>query len=330
MEESGVVHLAVVDSLHLRLIEPFNALAVLPQAILHLVVFGHDVGAEPVLLALVPVALVAALIGPGIDAETMLFVVFVLALVHSTIVPDVNAHALHVVVQPLALILATIEPGVDANTTDFVLAPVARVHGAIVPLVAADTVLAAESIVALIARLVRPGLHTVPVLQVVLPHALILRTVDVLVDTTTIGFIVGPVPVINVSIDMNKSALAMCTVFSPLSRVFGPVAPGLFAETITESALPLASVHRACLESVGWALLTCLIGIVDALCHGLARLLLCEVFATAELFCLEQGDQSTSSVPTPSCLQLHDKSHFCHKQLRVVALSRLGSSVAAS
>lgn len=78
MEERCVVHLAIIDRLHLRFVEPFDALSVLPQPILHLVVFWDDIGAEAMLLTLEPVALVAACISPGVDSKAVFLVVFVL------------------------------------------------------------------------------------------------------------------------------------------------------------------------------------------------------------------------------------------------------------
>lgn len=151
MEETRVVHLPVIDRLYLSLIEPLDTLAILPKAVLNFVVLWNDVGAQTVLLALVPIALVAALVSPCVDTESVLLVVFVLASVHTSIIPDVDAHTLHVVIEPLALILATIKPGVDANARDFILSPVTSVHRAIIPLVAADAVLASKGVVALVA-----------------------------------------------------------------------------------------------------------------------------------------------------------------------------------
>ena len=110
MKERLVAHLHIVNSLHLCLIKPFYALAILPEPEFDFVVARDDVRAEAVLLALVPVALVAPLVRPCVDAEAVLLVILVLAAVLSPIVPNVDAHALHIIVQPLALILAPVEP----------------------------------------------------------------------------------------------------------------------------------------------------------------------------------------------------------------------------
>ena len=100
----------IIDCFYLTFIEPFDSLAVFPETELDLAVLGNKIGAQAVLLALVPVSLVAAPVRPSVNSKAMLLVVFVLALVHPTIVPDVNAHALHVVVEPLALVFTAVEP----------------------------------------------------------------------------------------------------------------------------------------------------------------------------------------------------------------------------
>ena len=108
MEEGCVVHLQVIDGLNLSLVEPFDALAIFPQSKLNFIVFGDHICAKAMLLALVPIALIAALVSPGVNSEPMLFVIFVLPLVHAAVIPDVDAHALHVVVQPLSLVASTV------------------------------------------------------------------------------------------------------------------------------------------------------------------------------------------------------------------------------
>ena len=110
MEEGCVVHLEIVDSLHLSLVKPFDTLAVFPEAKLYFVVFGHHVSAEAVLLSLVPEAFVATLVSPRVNAESMLLVVFVLSSIHPSVIPDVNAHSFHVVVEPLSLVLTAVQP----------------------------------------------------------------------------------------------------------------------------------------------------------------------------------------------------------------------------
>ena len=122
-------------------------------------------------------------------------------------------------------------------------------------------------------------------LEVVLPHALILSTIDVFVDTAAVGFIVCPVAIINVSINMDESTFAVSSVFTPLTRVLGTITPRLLTETISNSSLPLPSVDGPSLESVWWPLLARLIWIVEVPRHGFAGFLLREILAATHLFC---------------------------------------------
>ena len=108
VEELSVVKFLVVDLLDLGVVEPFNALSVLPKAILQFIVLRDYVSTYAMLLAPVPVALVTAAISPRVHSESMLLIVFVLALVYTAIVPNIYANALHVVFEPLTLITSTV------------------------------------------------------------------------------------------------------------------------------------------------------------------------------------------------------------------------------
>lgn len=118
-------------------------------------------------------------------------------------------------------------------------------------------------------------------LQVVFPHALILGAVHMLVDTTSIGLVIGPVSVVNVAVDVDKSALAVSTVLTPLTTVLGTVGPGLLTEAVTESALPLACVDGTGLEGVGWSGFARLARVIQVLRNCFTGLFLSEVLAAS-------------------------------------------------
>ena len=180
--------------------------------------------------------------------------------------------------------------------------------------------LATKSIITFVPGLISPSLYTVAMLQVVLPHALVLRTIHVLVDSASISFIVSPVSIIDVTVNMNESTLAMSSVFSPLARVLGTITPSLLSEAIAETTLPLACVDGESLESVGRSLFTGLICIVDPLSHRLTCLLLREVLATTYLLSLQHVDESASSVSSPGCLKFHNESHLRQHELGQIAI----------
>ena len=120
-------------------------------------------------------------------------------------------------------------------------------------------------------------------LQVVFPHALVLGTVHVLVDTAAVGFVVSPISIVDVAVDMNKTAFAMSTILSPLTTVLGPIVPRLLTEAVTEAAFPLTSVYCTRFECIRRALLSLLVGTIQVLGNSLAGLLLREVLAATEL-----------------------------------------------
>lgn len=108
VEELSVVKFLVVNLFDLSVVEPFNALSVLPKAILQFIVLRDYVSTYAMLLAPVPVAFVTTAISPRVHSESMLLIIFILALVNTAIVPNIYANALHVVFEPLALITSTV------------------------------------------------------------------------------------------------------------------------------------------------------------------------------------------------------------------------------
>ena len=114
-EVLGVIESFFVDRLRLLFAEPFDSLAVFPQAVLNFVFLGHVVDAEAVLFAPVPVAFIDAAVCPLVHAITVFLVVPVKALVNSAIGPGVHADTFHVVLVPLSFEGAAIEPLVHSD-----------------------------------------------------------------------------------------------------------------------------------------------------------------------------------------------------------------------
>lgn len=318
VEEAAVVQLKVGNCLHLGLVEPLNALAVFPQAVLYFIVLGHHVRSQPMLLAFVPVAFVAALISPRVDAEPVLLIILVLTLVHAPVVPNVDAHAFHVIFEPLALVAPSVEPRVDTDTGNFVFPPISRVLRPVVPLVSADAMLAAKGVVSFITTLICPCLDTFTVLEIVFPLAFVLSSIHVLVNSGTVGFVVSPVPVVNIAIHVHELALAVGSVLTPLANVLGAIRPGLLTESVSEAALPLSSVNGASLELIGRSLLACLVRVVKSLGHSFPSFFLREVLAASQLFRSQQRDESASVLSTPPCLHLDDMRDVISEQLVII------------
>ena len=139
-EEHFIVKATLLYFVELVLLEPLNALALLPQAKLRRLA-GHFVRAEAVLFTSAPVTGVRTPVCPCVDAKAMFFVVLVLSSILTTVLPSVNADTIHVIVYPLALELAPVEPSVRAQAADLVLLPLAIVPRPVIPAVNAFSVL---------------------------------------------------------------------------------------------------------------------------------------------------------------------------------------------
>ena len=99
-------------------------------------------------------------------------------------------------------------------------------------------------------------------LQIVFPKSLVLSTVDVLIDSTSISLVIGPVTIINISVNMDESTLTVCSVFSPFTGIFSTVWPGLLSKSVTEASFPLTSIDSTSFELVWWSLFAWLVRIV--------------------------------------------------------------------
>jgi len=143
--------------------------------------------------------------------------------------------------------------------------------------------LAAELVISIVATFVGPGLNTSTMLQIVLPFSFVHSAIYMLVNPCAIRFVVSPVTIVNVSINVDKLAFSMSTIFSPLSHVLSSIRPGLLAETITETSFPLTIVHGTSFKLVSRSLLSWLIGFINAFRHSLSCFFLGEVFRRAHL-----------------------------------------------
>ena len=89
-----------------------------------------------------------------------------------------------------------------------------------------------------------------PVLFVLLPLALILRTIQVAVGTETVRLVVLPLAVVNVTVGVDEATVAIGLVVGPVALVHGPVLPVLHALALPylTAAEPLALVLRLVLQ----------------------------------------------------------------------------------
>lgn len=79
------------------------------------------------LLAVKPLAVVLAAIGPDKDALALFLVVEVLAFIPSAVVPSKQPGAVHLVIKPFTAVLSLVGPCVDALALNVIVEEVTRV-----------------------------------------------------------------------------------------------------------------------------------------------------------------------------------------------------------
>jgi len=102
-----------------------------------------------------------------------------------------------------------------------------------------------------------------------------------LINATAVRFVVGPVAIVYIAVDVDKTAFSMSTIFPPFTAVLGSIIPSLLTKAITETTFPLARVNGTSLESVWRACLSLLIRVVSVFSYGFSSLLLRKVFAAS-------------------------------------------------
>jgi hypothetical protein len=117
------------------------------------------------------------------------------------------------------------------------------------------------------------------VLQVILPLSFILSSVNMLVNTIAVGFVICPEAVVDVSIYMDELSLTMGSVLSPLTNVLSTVWPLLLSKSISKATFPLSDVNSSSFELIRRTLLTFLIWFVCILSDCFLGLFICKVFA---------------------------------------------------
>ena len=104
------------------------------------------------------------------------------------------------------------------------------------------------------------------------------------VNTESVSLVVGPLSIVDISINVHELSLTVGMVLSPLARVLGTVRPMLLTLAITEASLPLTVVDGATLETIGRAFLTTLVGIKGFLRrNSLLALFISEVLAASNV-----------------------------------------------
>ena len=87
-------------------------------------------------------------------------------------------------------------------------------------------------------------------LLVLLPVALVPGALDIRIDAESIGLIIHPATLIDITISMKEFTLAARLVVLPIALILGRVGPEHIAAAVSQTALPLACIHSTSHVSV--------------------------------------------------------------------------------
>jgi hypothetical protein len=71
------------------------------------------------------------------------------------------------------------------------------------------------------------------------------------IDTISISFIIHPITIIDVAVNVDELSFAVGSVVFPVSVVESAVGPFLFTVAVSEASNPFAVVGGSCFECVG-------------------------------------------------------------------------------
>lgn len=245
--------------------QPFYSFTHLPDTMSLLAFF--DVDALPVLLALVPLTLVAASVGPRECARAMFLIILVFAYVFAAVTPREHSSSLHPVINPISLEDTAVGPDVLANTVNIVLLEIAIVSALIAPNELSFAMFHTFHVFSRVLSAVRPLFDSLSMLLVVEPLALVPASIIVGVNSETIGLVFVPGAFVNIALSMDQTSISAGHAVFPKSIIPGSVGPNLYSTSIPLISLwmPFSLVHSTIFQVFDW--FNCSIGaIVYFLC----------------------------------------------------------------
>ena len=138
-----------------------------------------------------------------------------------------------------------------------------------------------------------------------------------LVNSGSVRLIVGPEPVIDVTVHVDEFSFSMGAVIAPFSRILRAVWPDLLAKAVAEATLPFSLVGGARLELIELTALSRLVRVPVAITtDGFTGLFLSEVFATSKLVGTEHARDASGLIPAPESLNFRYKMHLLLEDVR--------------
>ena len=181
----------------------------------------------PVLLAILPLALVVAPIRPCEYSKPVLLVFVVLACVFAAVGPLQLTVPMHLVLVPCSCVLPSIGPAVYALSCDVVGDELSAVVVAIGPHELPVAILVSLLIATDELASVGPVLDTTPVLQIIEPVAAVSTAVRLQQDAESVGLVRTPLSLVNIAATMNQTAVKVRHVVLPVAFVETAIWPDL-------------------------------------------------------------------------------------------------------
>lgn len=160
---------------------------------------------------------------------------------------------LHLVVLPEALVLTLVRPDVMSVTANIVFEEFSDVGRFVLPDKLTLPVLLSVTVAPFVARSIWPSLHTVAVLDIFDPLAIVDCPIRAFEPSVAMSSIVDPITEVSVSICMDQSASPTGFVATPLSLVDGAIWPDLETNSgpLLQVLSPLTLIDGAILEHKG-------------------------------------------------------------------------------
>lgn len=171
------------------------------------------------LFSLLPLSFENYSVGPGDHSRTIFLVVFVGSFVSLTGRPNVFTSAMHLVILPLSIIIHLIIPLIGALSRKTIIHKLPFIALAILPGELPVPVFLPILKLSFKSLLIRPCFYAITFLRACIPSTIILWPVKVDIEAPSVGFVVDPVSLVNITIGADQHAFTIFETVLPLSLV---------------------------------------------------------------------------------------------------------------
>ena len=188
---------------------------------------------------------------PFEDSMALLFVFDVSSAVLSAVLPREHALPVHHVVFPLAFVLAAIVPLIGALALHAIIDEGSFELTSVLPLEATPPVLLALVVLTFVDSAVRPVLLPLPMVLIINPITLVIRTIVMEIGALAIRSVILPVAHVYIAIAMDDTPETLLLVLVKVAVIPSAIRPNLRSFAMTHRAGPLTGIlHIAFMDSL--------------------------------------------------------------------------------